>query len=67
MVADVDVWRAANLLVKQHGLDAVLVAAQRADDLLAQGDVEGQLVWKQIIAAIEELQRGTPSEGERVN
>ena len=43
-IDDMDGWRAANLLVKQHGEDAALVAAQRADDLLAQGDIEGQIV-----------------------
>ena len=32
-----DIWRAANLLVKQHGNDAAIVAAQRADELLAAG------------------------------
>lgn len=67
MIADVDIWRAANLLVKQHGFDAPLVAAQRADDLLAQGDVEGERIWKKIVEAIRELQRTTPSDGERVN
>jgi len=28
MISDVDVWRAANLLIKQHSTDAALVAAQ---------------------------------------
>jgi hypothetical protein len=31
MVDDPDIWRAANLLVKRHGVDAVMAAAQRAD------------------------------------
>ena len=30
-VTDIDIWRAANLLVKRHGDDAAIVAAQRAD------------------------------------
>jgi hypothetical protein len=34
---------------------------------LAQGDVEGQGIRKKIVEAIRELQRTTPSEGERVN
>ena len=37
---DVDVWRTAHILIKQHGEDAALVAAQRADELLASGDVD---------------------------
>ena len=67
MIADVDIWRAANLLVKQHGFDAALVAAQRADDLLAQGDVEGERIWKKITQAINELQRTRPNADEQVN
>ena len=40
MVDDLDILRAANLLIKRHGADAVLVAARRADDLLDGSDVE---------------------------
>jgi hypothetical protein len=66
-IAQVDVWRAANALVKQHGEDAVIIAAQRADALLAEGDVEGQRVFKEIVKAINELKRTKPDEGERKN
>src|SRR5436309_3524822 len=31
IVVDIDIWRAANLLIKQHGENAEIVAAQRAD------------------------------------
>jgi hypothetical protein len=27
MIADIDIWRAANILVKRHGADAALMAA----------------------------------------
>jgi hypothetical protein len=56
-IADIDVWRAADLLVKRHGEDAAIHAAQRADELLAEGDVGGQIVWKRIVMAVCELQR----------
>jgi len=36
MIADIDIWRAANILVKRHGADARIGAAQRADELLAR-------------------------------
>jgi hypothetical protein len=62
-----DIWRAANLLLKNHGDDAPLVAAQRADELLARGDVVGQSIWKRITAAVEELIRQKPKQGELVN
>jgi hypothetical protein len=31
MISELDIWRAANLLIRQHGADAELEAAQRAD------------------------------------
>jgi hypothetical protein len=31
MISDLDIWRAANLLIRQHGDDAELAAARRAD------------------------------------
>jgi len=67
MVDDPDIWRAANLLLKRHGADAEIVAAMRADELLASGDVDGCLVWKRILTAIKELSRTAPADGERVN
>ena len=66
-IADIDVWRAADLHIKRHGADAAIVAAQRADELLAQGDTEGQLVFKRVVEAINELQRQKPEPGEAVN
>jgi hypothetical protein len=67
VVSDVDVWRAANVLIREHGADAALIAAQRGDALLKEGDVEGQRVFVAIVKAISELVRLTPNEGERVN
>ena len=67
MIADLDIWRAANILVKRHGAGAAVVAGQRADELLAAGDVEGCAVWKRILTAVDELTRTKPAEGERVN
>ncbi len=39
----------------------------RADALLDEGDLDGQAVWRQILAAIEELLRKEPGEGEGVH
>jgi hypothetical protein len=66
MIHDIDIWRAANLLVKRHGADAALTAAWRADDLLAAGKVEGCVTWKRIFEAVAELSRTKPAEGELV-
>ena len=55
MVADIDIWRTATLLMKQRD-DPEFYAAQRADKLLAAGDVDGCRVWTRIGMAIRNLQ-----------
>jgi hypothetical protein len=41
VVSDFDIYRTANLLMRQHGADsAKLFAAERADKLLAKADLE---------------------------
>jgi len=67
MIAEIDIWRSANLMVREHGEDAALEAAQRADAMLERGDMDGCAVWKRILKAIEELQREVPKSGERPN
>jgi hypothetical protein len=66
-IPEIDMWRAANLLVKRHGPDAAIVAARGADERLAAGDGEGQRISKHIVDAILKLQREKPDEGERTN
>ena len=66
VIGDPDILTAAKLLIDQHGADAAIRAAQRADELQDKGDVDGAAVWRQILAAIDELTRGR-REGEAVN
>jgi hypothetical protein len=54
---DLDIYRAAKLLIDRHGDEAVLYAVGRADLLLEEGDTEGAAAWRAIVRAIEELQR----------
>ena len=56
MILDRDIWRAANLLIREHGVDAEVVAARRADEMLERGDRDGQRVWLGIRRAIVQLQ-----------
>jgi hypothetical protein len=67
MISERDVWVSANVLVKRFGADAKPEPAKRADELLADGDMEGERVWLRIIRAIEELQRAERRDGETVN
>ena len=64
MTSNLDIYRSANVLIREHGEDAALEAAQRADAMLAKGDVEGLSVWKRILTAIEEIRRTEPVDSE---
>ncbi len=55
MVDDLDIYRSANELIKQHGEVADIEAALRADERLAAGDMDGEAVWLRILKAIAEL------------
>ena len=61
-----DPYRCANILMKQHGADAELQAAMRADELDAAGDEAGRRVWMLILAALDDLRRTSPAAGERI-
>ncbi len=63
MTSDLDIYRSANLLVKQHGEDAPIEAAMRADATLDKADLDGYAVWKRILRAVEELQGTEPGAG----
>ena len=62
-VSEIDVYRTANLLVKQHGTEAPIEAAMRADALLEKSDLDGQRVWLRILAAVNELLDTQPGDG----
>ncbi len=52
MIHDLDIYRTANVLIKQHGENAPIHAAMRADAMLEAGDLEGWAVWKRILRAV---------------
>ncbi len=65
MVEEIDIYRSANLLIKQHGDEAAIFAARQADACLEMGDLDGKVMWLAVISAIEELQDTTPPDGGR--
>ena len=67
MTPDLDIYRSANVLVKQHGGDAPVHAAMRADAMLEKGDLDGFAVWRRILRAVGELQRTDMGPGVRVH
>lgn len=51
--------------MKRYGADAMLDAAERADQLLDEGDMAGAETWhRMILNAIERLQAKAPAEAE---
>ena len=54
--SELEVYRAANTLVKRWGEDAPLEAAKNADVMIERGDPEGLAFWKRVLKAIEVLQ-----------
>jgi hypothetical protein len=55
-ILDIDIWRAANLLIEQHGKDAEWIAIQRVEEMNHQNDLGGSITWGRIRLAVAELQ-----------
>ena len=60
----VDLYRAANILIQQHGATAKEQAMQRALDLRATGDEQGEWTWLGVFDAVLELQSIRPADGQ---
>ncbi len=65
---DLDRHRAANLPLRQHGEDAPVHAAMRADEMPAASDIEGRAVWFRILHVVKNLLNDRPpSDGDTVH
>jgi hypothetical protein len=62
MILDLDIWRCAALMIKQHGDTAAIEAAARADEYREKGELDGERVWTRITEAIDELRTVKPGE-----
>jgi hypothetical protein len=60
VIPEIDVWRAANLMLKRYGDKAFEESSTRADVLAADGDHDGASTWRRIIAAVELLANNVP-------
>ena len=61
MIPDVDIWRAAALMLKRYGDNARQESAKRADELAADKDRDGAAIWRLIADAVAQLANTTPS------
>ncbi len=67
MVDDVDLYRSAWVLMKQHGtVRALEICEERYVEMAKQDDLLGACAWRGIKSAIEELER-KPKPGEPMN
>ena len=57
MPSEIDIYRSAAVLVREHGKSAEREALQRANSMSAKGDADGHAVWLRIVRAVEEIQR----------
>ncbi len=62
MTSDLDIYRAAGVVIEQYGKDAQIHSTKRASAMLDKGDLDAYAVWKQILRAVEEVQRVEPGE-----
>jgi hypothetical protein len=60
VIPEIDIWRAAQLMLKRHGERALEESAARADELALAGDHDGAATWRRIMAAVTQLENKTP-------
>jgi hypothetical protein len=62
MIPEIDIWRAASLMLKHYGEKALEESAACADELFAEQDHNGGVaVWRRIIDAVRQLANTKPS------
>jgi hypothetical protein len=61
MIPEIDIWRAAQPMLKRYGDKAAEESAARADELAAAGDEDGAVTWRRITNAVGKLGNNTPS------
>jgi len=60
MIPEIDIWRAATLMIKRYGGKALEESTARADQLHEEGDPDGAATWRWIACAVEQLANTTP-------
>ena len=61
MIPEIDIRRAASLMLKRYGEKALEEAPRAPDELFAEQDHDGAAVWRRIIDAVGQLANTTPS------
>jgi len=61
VIPEIDIWRAALVMLKRFGDNAPKESAARADNLETEGDRDGAATWRRITNAVEQLANTTPT------
>jgi hypothetical protein len=60
VIPEIDIWRAANLMLKRYGEKALEESSLHADEIAAAGDHNGRSGLRRITAALVQLANTTP-------
>jgi hypothetical protein len=60
LIPEIDIWRAAQFMLKRYGERALEESAVRADELALAGDDDGAATWRRIMVAVTQLANKTP-------
>ena len=63
MPTDLDIWQAANVLVQNHGENAVQKVEKHLTAVIARGDEDGEATWRRVLAVIPQLLGTRPDGG----
>jgi hypothetical protein len=55
VIREIEIWRAAMLMLSRYAGDAEANSFMRAEQLVAEGDHAGAAIWRRITVAIEQL------------
>jgi hypothetical protein len=59
-VEELDIWRAAKLMVDRYRENAVIETSMKVDQLDANNNLAGRQIWLRILSAVRELQETAP-------
>lgn len=62
MIPEIDIWRAAAIMIKRYKDQADLAPARRADEYCDKGERDGPRTWLAILKAIDQLRTVQPGE-----
>ncbi len=60
MISDREIWACAIETIRQHGEDAAIHAAMKADELLEVGAIDGSAAWQRVVRRIIQLEANVP-------